>query len=76
MISSSDMDIMLLGYDLSMVTLNIGNSTKNDNGIEYQFFVTNRFGRASGTTRLNITCNDAYSITLCILMFLVNISNF
>jgi hypothetical protein len=44
--------------DLGIVLLNLGNSTKNDNGIEYQIIVTNRFGQNSAITRLNITCNS------------------
>jgi hypothetical protein len=44
--------------NFAIISLNIGNATKDDNGIEYQIIVTNRFGQASGMTRLNITCNS------------------
>lgn len=54
---SSDVAIVWSQNDVAIVALRIGNVTKNDNGVEYQVTMTNRFGQYSAITRLNITCN-------------------
>ena len=69
MIPSSNIEIKLIRYDISSVVCYIDNTTKNDHDTEYQFIVTNHFGRALKTVRLDIKCNTRW-INSCIFAFL------
>lgn len=60
MITKESFDINFLETfeNLAIVSLELDIATEDDNGIEYQLIVTNRFGQDTATTRLNITCNS------------------
>ncbi len=58
MTETSDTNTIGSQSTFSIVSLNLGIPTRNDNGVEYQITVTNRFGQNSAITRLNVTCNS------------------
>jgi hypothetical protein len=57
MTENSGADNLGLQSTFTIVSLNLDTLTRNDNGVEYQIIVTNRFGQNSAITRLNVTCN-------------------
>ncbi len=56
---TSNVDTLWAYNNFAIISLELGNSTKDDNGVEYQLIATNRFGQTSSTTRLNVTCNSS-----------------